>query len=170
MAPEYVLTGRASQETDVYSFGIVALEIACGRRPILHMANGDQINIVGWLWEFYARGKLMEAADLRLQGNFDEQEMERLMILGLCCTHLNSNSRPLMKQVISMLNFDVAPPHIPLEMHVLSYMSSFATVSTRKIWTRSKSSSDIQYPSAESSTHVASSSTSSLLSGSGTRL
>ncbi|XVF01472.1 hypothetical protein REPUB_Repub04eG0092100 [Reevesia pubescens] len=65
----------------------------------------------------------MEAADPRLQGNFDEQQMERLMILGLCCAHPNFNSRPLMKEVISMLNFDVAPPLLPLEMPVLDYFS-----------------------------------------------
>ncbi|XWS39801.1 hypothetical protein CRYUN_Cryun18bG0085600 [Craigia yunnanensis] len=63
MVPEYVSTGRASQEIDVYSFGIVALEIACGRKLILCKANGNKINIVGWLWEFYAKGKLMEATD-----------------------------------------------------------------------------------------------------------
>ncbi|OMO63471.1 hypothetical protein COLO4_32421 [Corchorus olitorius] len=99
MAPEYALTGRASQETDVYSFGIVALEIACGRKPIFHTEDGNQITVVEWLWELYARGKFMEAADTRLQGNFDEQQMERLMIIGLCCSHPNPNSRPSMKEL-----------------------------------------------------------------------
>ena len=73
MAPEYASTGRANQETDVYSFGMVALEIACGRKAILRKANRNEINIVEWLWKFYAKGKLIEAADPRLQGNFDEQ-------------------------------------------------------------------------------------------------
>ncbi|XWS54600.1 hypothetical protein CRYUN_Cryun10bG0102600 [Craigia yunnanensis] len=68
-APEYASTGRASQETDVYSFGMVDLVIACGRKAILCKANGNEINIVEWLWELYTRGKLMEAAYPRLQGN-----------------------------------------------------------------------------------------------------
>ncbi|XVF67309.1 hypothetical protein PTKIN_Ptkin10aG0110500 [Pterospermum kingtungense] len=172
LAPEYAATGRASQETDVYSFGIVALEITCGRKPILLKANGNQISIVEWLWEFYKRGKLMEAVDPRLQGNFDEQQMERLMILGLCCAHPDFDSRPSMKEVIAVLNFDVPLPSIPLEMPVPNYfaaslMSSYAT-GTLSL-TQSNSRTDPQHPSAEPSTSLASSSISSLLSGTGTR-
>ncbi|XWS39800.1 hypothetical protein CRYUN_Cryun18bG0085500 [Craigia yunnanensis] len=69
------------------------------------------------------------------------------MILGLCCAHPDFNSRPSMKQV-SMLNFDVAPPHIPLEMPIpdhfsasyksltLSFMSSYASGTLSRIWTK----------------------------------
>ncbi|XVF67312.1 hypothetical protein PTKIN_Ptkin10aG0110800 [Pterospermum kingtungense] len=172
MAPEYAATSGASPETDVYSFGIVALEIACGRKPILLEANGNEISIVEWLWEFYAKGKLMEAADQRLQGNFDEQQMERLMMLGLWCAHPHFNSRPSMKQVVIVLNFDVAAPPIPFEMPVPKYFgASFKDpiVSSMSSWTRSNSRSDPQHPSAEPSTSGASFSTQSLLSGSGTR-
>ncbi|OMO85278.1 hypothetical protein CCACVL1_10296 [Corchorus capsularis] len=149
MAPEYASTGRASQETDVYSFGIVALEIACGRRPIFYTEDyGYEITVVEWIWELYARGNLMEAADSRLQGNFDEQQMERLMIVGLCCSHPKSNSRPSTKEVINMLNFDIAVPLLPLEMpvlndfsasfrvRVLSSISSYATTTLRRMWTQ----------------------------------
>ncbi|XVF67311.1 hypothetical protein PTKIN_Ptkin10aG0110700 [Pterospermum kingtungense] len=186
MAPEYAQTGRASKETDVYSFGVVALEIACGRKPIFNEeANGNAINIVKWVWELYGREKLMEAADPRLHGNFDEQQMERLMILGLCCAHPDFNSRPSMQQVISVLNFDVAPPPIPSKMPVpenfapsfkdsiVSRMSSYATATLRRIWTQLiqeanpntsvNSGSEPQHPSAQLSTSIASSSTSSLL-------
>jgi serine/threonine protein kinase len=47
MAPECVTTGNASKESDVYSFEIVALEIACGRKPIKHNAPEDQVVMVG---------------------------------------------------------------------------------------------------------------------------
>ncbi|KAB2047532.1 hypothetical protein ES319_A13G052500v1, partial [Gossypium barbadense] len=116
MAPEYVSSGTASQETDVYSFGIVALEIACGRRPILANANRNEINIVEWLWGLYAKGKHIEAADPRLEGKFNQQQMERLMIVGLSCAHPDFNSRPSIKQVIRMLNFEVSPPILPFQM------------------------------------------------------
>ncbi|GFS34521.1 concanavalin A-like lectin protein kinase family protein [Actinidia rufa] len=39
MAPECVITGRATKESDVFSFGVVGVEIACGRRPINHKAQ-----------------------------------------------------------------------------------------------------------------------------------
>ncbi|XVE66635.1 hypothetical protein DITRI_Ditri08aG0094000 [Diplodiscus trichospermus] len=149
MAPEYVSTGRATRETDVYSFGIVALEIACGRKPIFRNADGNQINIAGWLRELYARGQLMEAADPRLQGNFDDQEMKRLMIIGLCCAQTDSSSRPSMEQVTGMLNLNVALPPIPLEIPILPSLSSSATGTSRNIWTGSNSGSDLHHPSAD---------------------
>ncbi|PPD78353.1 hypothetical protein GOBAR_DD24717 [Gossypium barbadense] len=150
MAPEYVSSGTASQETDVYSFGIVALEIACGRRPIVANANRNEINIVEWLWGLYAKTKHIEAADPRLEGKFNEEQMERLMIVGLSCAHPDFNSRPSIKQVIRMLNFEVLPRNLPFQMPRVpndfpgsskgtkrSFMPSHATTSTlrRIFWT-----------------------------------
>ncbi|MBA0782670.1 hypothetical protein Gotri_000520 [Gossypium trilobum] len=150
MAPEYVSSGTASQETDVYSFGIVALEIACGRRPIVANANRNEINIVEWLWGLYAKAKHIEAADPRLEGKFNQQQMERLMIVGLSCAHPDFNSRPSIKQVIRMLNSEVSPPILPFQMPRVpndfpgsskgtkrSFMPSHATTSTlrRIFWT-----------------------------------
>jgi serine/threonine protein kinase len=59
MAPECVTTGKASKESDVYSFGIVALEISCGRKPIKHNAPEDQVVMVEWVWELYGVGKVL---------------------------------------------------------------------------------------------------------------
>jgi len=85
-APECTMTGKASRESDVYSFGIVALEIACGRTPINPKAsNEDQVSMVQWVWELYGEGKLLEAVDPRLCGDFNKTQMERLMIDGLSC-------------------------------------------------------------------------------------
>jgi hypothetical protein len=52
------------------------LEIACRRRPIKTNAPQDQVVLVEWVWELYGIGKVLEAADPRLDGDFDEQEME----------------------------------------------------------------------------------------------
>ncbi|KAL8541732.1 hypothetical protein ACS0TY_002839 [Phlomoides rotata] len=83
MAPECVITGKASKESDVYSFGIVALEIACGRKPIDGRAQGSQVRLVEWVWELYGRGMHLEAGDPKLGGEYNEEEMERLMGVGL---------------------------------------------------------------------------------------
>ena len=48
MAPECFTTGKASKESDVYSFGIVALEICCGRRAVETKAEENQIRLVEW--------------------------------------------------------------------------------------------------------------------------
>ncbi|CAL5434647.1 unnamed protein product [Camellia sinensis] len=75
MAPECLVTSKSSKESDVYSFGIVASEIACGRKPIDLMAKEGHMRLVEWVWELYGRGNLLEAADAKL-GDFDEEQME----------------------------------------------------------------------------------------------
>ena len=57
MAPECATLGRASKESDVYSCGVVALEIACGRKPINLKAQENEINIVQWVWELFGGGR-----------------------------------------------------------------------------------------------------------------
>ncbi|XP_004293018.1 PREDICTED: L-type lectin-domain containing receptor kinase IX.1-like [Fragaria vesca subsp. vesca] len=118
MAAEYVTTGKASKETDVYSFGVVALEIACGRKPIDTRYEGKQMNMVEWVWELYGEGKIIEAADPKLCGEFDEKQMECLMIVGLWCAHPDHNSRPLIQQAIQVLDFEIPLPNLPLKMPV----------------------------------------------------
>ncbi|KAI7738483.1 hypothetical protein M8C21_024862 [Ambrosia artemisiifolia] len=51
MAPECLVTGRATKESDVFSFGVVALEIACGRKPIEDKAQENQVRLLEWVWD-----------------------------------------------------------------------------------------------------------------------
>ncbi|KAL8209259.1 hypothetical protein R6Q57_008671 [Mikania cordata] len=110
MAPECILTGKAGKVSDVYSFGIVALEIASGKRPLDPMAKGGHIRLVDHVSDLYARGELSEAADMKLEAHFDEGEMERMMVVGLWCAHTNPNARPSIKQAVQVLNFEAPLP------------------------------------------------------------
>ncbi|KAJ0545481.1 putative protein kinase RLK-Pelle-L-LEC family [Helianthus annuus] len=110
MAPEYVMTGKASKESDVFSFGVVALEIACGGKPIDSQAEERKTKLVEWVWDLYGSGSLLEAADPCLGSNFAEEEMTCLMIVGLWCAHPDSKLRPSMKQAIQVLNFEASLP------------------------------------------------------------
>ncbi|KAJ9705538.1 hypothetical protein PVL29_003540 [Vitis rotundifolia] len=121
MAPECFMTGKASKESDVYSFGIVALEICCGRRAVETKAQENQIRLVEWVWDLYGVGKLLEAADPRLSADYDDQQMERLMIVGLWCAHPDCNARPSMRQAMSVLNSEALLPLLPIKMPVPMY-------------------------------------------------
>ncbi|KAI5333153.1 hypothetical protein L3X38_023283 [Prunus dulcis] len=123
MAPECVTTGKASKETDIYSFGVVALEIACGRKPIDPKLGTSKINMVEWVWELYGQGKVIEAADPKLCGDFDEKQIECLLIVGLWCAHPDYKIRPSTQQIIQVLSLEVAPPILPSKMPVASYFS-----------------------------------------------
>ncbi|KAH9685172.1 hypothetical protein KPL70_013852 [Citrus sinensis] len=88
MAPECAMSGKASKESDVYCFGIVVLENACGRKSTDHTtAKQGNVSLLQWVWELYGDGKLLQGADPRLCGEFDEQEVGRLMMVGLWCAH-----------------------------------------------------------------------------------
>ncbi|NP_001307719.1 L-type lectin-domain containing receptor kinase IX.1-like precursor [Solanum lycopersicum] len=123
MAPECVTTGKASKETDVYSFGVVVLEIGCGRKSIENKAEEHQVNIIQWVWRLYGMGNLREAVDPRLSSEFNEEEMEHLLIVGLWCSHPDNNCRPSIRQAIQVLNLEAPLPILPPNMPVPTYCS-----------------------------------------------
>ncbi|KAK1269963.1 L-type lectin-domain containing receptor kinase IX.1 [Acorus gramineus] len=112
--PEYVTTARVSKESDLYGFGIVVLQIACGKKVIF-----DDTHLPNWIWELYKNGKLMEAVDQRLGTNFDHEEMEKLMMLGLWCANSSRKKRPSIRQIIGVLDYDAPLPklEIPHDLH-----------------------------------------------------
>ncbi|KAK7363044.1 hypothetical protein VNO77_05173 [Canavalia gladiata] len=122
IAPEYITSGKATKESDVYSFGVVLLEIATGRKPIGLEAKEGQITVVEWVWELYGLGRTLEAADPKLCGAFDEQQMESLVIVGLWCVHPDYSFRPSIRQVIQVLKFESPLPILPEMMPVPTYL------------------------------------------------
>ncbi|KAL2957292.1 hypothetical protein AAZX31_18G137700 [Glycine max] len=121
LAPECVTTGKSSKESDVYSFGVVALEITCGRKPVEVREEPSKVRLVEWVWSLYGKGKLLEAADQKLNWEFEEQQMECLMIVGLWCCHPDHTMRPSIRQVISVLNFEAPLPSLPSKLPVPMY-------------------------------------------------
>ena len=113
--PGCVTTRRASKESDVYSFGIVALELACGRKPVDHNATEDQIVMLDWVKVLYEKGEVHKAVDERLGGCFDEQQMKCLLIVGLWCAHSERDRRPSIRESIQVLNFEALLPLLELD-------------------------------------------------------
>ncbi|CAA2972198.1 probable L-type lectin-domain containing receptor kinase S.7 [Olea europaea var. sylvestris] len=114
LVPEYLQYGTATEKTDVYSYGVVVLELACGRRPIEREDESQkQVNLVDWVWRKYSEGKLIEAADQRMNGEFKEEEMRRLLLIGLSCANPDSSERPSMRRVLQILNNEADPVIVP---------------------------------------------------------
>ena len=122
LAPECFTTGTASKESDVYSFGVVCLEIACGRKPVDPRAEPSKVRLVEWVWDLYGNGQLLEAADKRLGMEFDEGQIKSLMVVGLWCCHPDPTSRPFIRQVIHVLNFEASLPFLPSKLPVPMYV------------------------------------------------
>ncbi|CAK9154001.1 unnamed protein product, partial [Ilex paraguariensis] len=114
--PQCFETGKVSKESDVYSFGVVCLEIAYGRKPRSFSAQENHMTIVGWVWDLYDSRKILEVADQKLCAGFDKQEMERLLVVGLWCTHPDYHRRSPIRQATLVLNFESPLPILPSKM------------------------------------------------------
>ncbi|RXH81212.1 hypothetical protein DVH24_005126 [Malus domestica] len=111
MSPETFLTGKATVEMDVYAFGVLMLEVVCGRRPgNQNEQNNYNNSIVYWLQDLYSRGRILEAVDSRMDGDIDEDDMAYMMMLRLSCCHPNPHERPSMRTVLMVLTKEDDPP------------------------------------------------------------
>ncbi|GMJ14668.1 hypothetical protein like AT3G09010 [Hibiscus trionum] len=106
LAPEYALGGQLTMKADVYSFGVLVLEIISGRSSSKTNCGGTEMLLLGWAWQLYEEGKLIELVDPEL-GEFPEEEVIRYMKVAFFCTQAAANRRPLMSQVIKMLGRNV---------------------------------------------------------------
>ncbi|KAF8659912.1 hypothetical protein HU200_058153 [Digitaria exilis] len=139
--PECWHTGRYSTESDIYSFGVVVLEIICGRQPIMSLAEiGDSnIHLVKWVWEMYGQGWIINAADVKLNGEFDGIEVERVMVTALWCTHPDRTLRLSIRQAMNILRLEVPLPHLPAKMPVATFTAPVENVPSEAVTDSSSS-------------------------------
>lgn len=115
LAPELSRTGKATTSTDVYAFGVLLLEVACGRRPIEPKRSPEELVLVEWLWEMYSKGKILEVVDHKLGNQYVVREAELVLQLGLLCSHPRPEARPSIRQVVQILAGDMLLPTLPSE-------------------------------------------------------
>ncbi|KAI5074501.1 hypothetical protein GOP47_0010462 [Adiantum capillus-veneris] len=117
IAPEYVATLKLGFEADVYSFGIVVLELACGRRAVEWDAKIP--HLVEYAWTLHKQDRLLDAAreNISREGHhYDDEELLRLLHLGLVCTQSNPKDRPPMNVVVRVVAKELeapVPAHLP---------------------------------------------------------
>ncbi|KAK2998483.1 hypothetical protein RJ639_023952 [Escallonia herrerae] len=119
--------GRASAQTDVFGFGVLVLEVVCGRKPVEERKPG----LIDWVWGrgLKERGNLSSALDERLKGKggYTEEEVVRVLHLGLLCAHPDPNNRPMMRQILKVLEGSSEGNHSAgegVEMNLLDIMRS----------------------------------------------
>jgi serine/threonine protein kinase len=99
MDPAYMETGKASGQSDVYSLGVMLLEIVCGKKPvILPGGKNSLIEEVRRCRAGRGENSIVEAADRGLRGQFDE-EIKTVLELGLSCVRTDRHNRPDTGQV-----------------------------------------------------------------------
>ncbi|KAF8685355.1 hypothetical protein HU200_043979 [Digitaria exilis] len=100
--PEYGQGWLATLRGDIYSFGVVLLELVTGQRPI--PVSFVSKELVQWVWEMKAKGKQIEVLDPALQGTGYEEQMLRVLEAACQCVNRNPSMRPTIQEVVSCLD------------------------------------------------------------------
>uniref|UniRef100_M4EU49 non-specific serine/threonine protein kinase n=1 Tax=Brassica campestris TaxID=3711 RepID=M4EU49_BRACM len=107
MAPEYALWGQLSEKADVYSFGIVAMEIVSGQSNTKQKGSADHVSLINWAVKLQQKGDITEIVDPVLQGDFNTKEAVRMIKVAIVCTNSSPSLRPTMSEVVQMLEGEV---------------------------------------------------------------
>lgn len=102
LAPEYAMWGKVSESCDVYSFGILVLELISGKKPIERVGSGTgaKRTIVEWAAPLVLQARYRDLVDPKLYGKFDEDELIRLVqVLPYFSTHSHSHSHSPLRVV-----------------------------------------------------------------------
>lgn len=103
LAPEYAMLGKASESCDVYSFGILLLELASGKKPLEKLSAMVKRPIAEWALPLASEGKFSEVADPRLNGKYVEEELKRVVLVALVCADAQPEKRPTILEVVKLL-------------------------------------------------------------------
>ncbi|KVI07186.1 Protein kinase, catalytic domain-containing protein [Cynara cardunculus var. scolymus] len=96
LAPEYAMWGKVSESCDVYSFGILLLEIISAKKPLEKLPGGIKRDIIQWATPFVQKDTYEHIADPRLKGRFDLVQLKVVVKIALACTDSNPENRPSM--------------------------------------------------------------------------
>ncbi|KAJ4976822.1 hypothetical protein NE237_001928 [Protea cynaroides] len=103
MSPEYAMQGLFSIKSDVFSFGVLLLEIISGKKNNEYFDEDPSMNLVGKVWELWKEGRVLEIVDSLVADNYSTHEVSRCIQVGLLCVQESALDRPTMSSVIFML-------------------------------------------------------------------
>ncbi|KAL0351029.1 UNVERIFIED_CONTAM: Cysteine-rich receptor-like protein kinase [Sesamum radiatum] len=153
MAPEYLVKGQLTEKADVYSYGVLVLEIVCGRKNNAFVE--DSGSLLQTVWKLYKTDRLTESVDPCLQGDFPAMEAVKVLKVGLLCAQASVAQRPSMAEAVRMLtdeNYEIPEPNQPpfLNTSTLSASSTRSSYSINSLASNMVPRHETSYPSTES--------------------
>nr|XP_027186814.1 probable LRR receptor-like serine/threonine-protein kinase At1g56130 isoform X3 [Cicer arietinum] len=106
LAPEYAMRGHLTEKADVFSFGVVTLELVSGRPNSDSSLEGEKIYLLEWAWQLHEKNRINDLVDPKLS-EYNKEEVERLVGIALLCTQTSPTLRPSMSRVVAMLSGDI---------------------------------------------------------------
>ncbi|CAN1139578.1 Receptor-like serine/threonine-protein kinase SD1-8 [Linum perenne] len=106
MSPEYVIDGVYSIKSDVFSFGVMVLEVVHGERNRKFHHPDHELNLLGHAWHLHMEGRGSELMDATMGERCNQTEVLRLVHIGLLCVQKRPDDRPSMAEVAVMIDGD----------------------------------------------------------------
>ncbi|XP_006657793.1 cysteine-rich receptor-like protein kinase 6 [Oryza brachyantha] len=113
MAPEYAMRGHYSIKSDVFSFGVLILEIVTGRKNNVSYDSDQSVDLLSLVWEHWTAGTVAELADSSLAGRCPRDQILKCVNIGLLCVQEDPIDRPMMSVVNVMLGSSTVSVQAP---------------------------------------------------------
>ncbi|KAJ0744910.1 putative protein kinase RLK-Pelle-CrRLK1L-1 family [Helianthus annuus] len=108
MDPDYFQTGRLTRKSDVYAFGVVLLEVLCGKQAVDRSIDEEQWGLATWAQDSIKEGRLKQIVDYNLRGRISPKFLKEFALLADRCLHSRPKQRPTMAEVVVGLEFILA--------------------------------------------------------------
>ncbi|XP_014494378.1 probable serine/threonine-protein kinase PBL5 [Vigna radiata var. radiata] len=113
-APDYAMTGQLTFKSDIYSFGVVLLELITGRKAIDHMKPAKEQNLVAWARPLFRdRKKFPQMVDPLLEGRYPVRGLYQALAIAAMCVQEQPNMRPVIVDVVTALNYLASQKYDP---------------------------------------------------------
>ncbi|XP_048501654.2 cysteine-rich receptor-like protein kinase 5 [Beta vulgaris subsp. vulgaris] len=148
MAPEYLIHGQFNVKSDIYSFGVLILEIVSGKQiSAMIYQSGVPENLLSYGWKCWRDGRSLEFMDPTLRDSYSNGEITRCIHLGLLCVQEEMRKRPSMSNIVLMLNSNfsvgaMSTPQPPAFMYSGNTDQSTTTNTTSMPWSSGTSTND----------------------------
>ncbi|KAG5246811.1 G-type lectin S-receptor serine/threonine-protein kinase [Salix suchowensis] len=109
MSPEYAMEGLYSMKSDVFSYGVLVLEIISGRKNNDYYDESTSQNLIAQVWDLRGEGRALELVDILMGDSYPGDQVLRCIQIGLLCVQESAMDRPSMSNVVFMLSNDTNP-------------------------------------------------------------
>ncbi|KAJ1419038.1 Serine-threonine/tyrosine-protein kinase, catalytic domain [Sesbania bispinosa] len=148
LAPEYASSGKLTEKSDVFSFGVMLLELITGKRPV-DVSNAMDDSLVDWARPLLTRGleedgNFGELVDLFLEGNYNPQELTRMAACAAASIRHSAKKRPKMSQIVRTLEGDVSLDDLKETMNKPGHSTIYNTSSGSSEYDTMQYNADLQ--------------------------